>query len=61
MLDANIGVCDFWTRDCIYANTWGGGGHERGQKSFLLFSLCIYDNLFSLRFHCDALLMLQRI
>ena len=45
--EANIGDhikkgSNFEQRDRKYANTWGGGGRARGQKSFLNHFYCIF-------------------
>ena len=42
-----------------YANTWGSGGRARGQKSLLLYSFFLYNNLFPLRSRFYTLLKLQ--
>ena len=66
--EANIGEdfkkkdSKFEQRERKYANTWGGGGRARGQKSpkaLRLYSFCVYNNLFPLRFHFFALQKLQ--
>ena len=54
--EANIGdysknSSNFEQRERKYANTWGGGGHARGQKSLQKHSDCILFVFTTICFH----------
>ena len=42
----------FEQRERKYANTWGGGGRSRGQKSLQKHSYCIPFVFITICFHC---------
>ena len=51
----------FEQRERKNADTWGGGGHARGQKSLQKHSYCIPFIIITIRFHSASTLCASKV